>query len=351
MIHIEINSKQIVEIKKYWSKWFFRADKIKEFVNILENDIVFRKMLFPDDKKYNDWKIEYALNASVIKEEEWQQPVCDYFFEDLSNESHVVVKYKKQLVYDTQDFLLRNYENYRKSSTLSKIVNIMKVEVCPYCNRNFLDSYSSENGNRRKYYFKGDLDHHYSKNEIPALALSFYNLVPCCKVCNHEKQESEKRTFYPFYDDEDEHCFLVRLYDENDETDITYDMPIENVENKRFDSTVWQGISNNFKIKLAGNNTTKMSEHMKNSNEIFRLEKKYNLSKEYVKEMIRKKYIYPKVYKDELFRNFSDIFGSESELLETFYGFSNKEESRHNRPLSKLTQDVFKQMEGAEKKD
>lgn len=346
MIHIKLDNDQLTEIKKLWCTWFFRSDKMNEFVHVLENDIVFRRMIFLTGTEYRNWKTRFHTDIRAIKNEEWRAPICNFFFADLSAEETVISKYKKSLHCDTQTFLLKNYDNYRLSVTLAKIVNIMKIEVCPYCNRNFLEAYSIKTSNgSKKIYFKGDLDHHYPKDEIPALALSFYNLVPCCKVCNHEKQESTKRTFYPFYDYEStEYRFSIELYNENDYNDIIYDMPIENIDCKRFDSTVWQGISDNFNIKLIGIGKTKLSEHMENSKTVFRLEKKYNHSKEYVREIIRKKYIYPEIRKAELLSNFSNLFANESELLETIYSFSNSGESLHNRPLSKLTKDILYQL-------
>lgn len=346
MIHIKLNNNQITEIKNLWCKWFFRTDKINELVHILDCDVVFRKMIFSTDTEYENWKTSFQTNSSLIKNEEWRTSICNYFFANLSDEKAVLLQYKKKLHCDTQTFLLKNYDNYRLSVTFAKIVSIMKLEVCPYCNRNFLESYSLKNSNgTKKTYFKGDLDHHYPKDEIPALALSFYNLVPCCKVCNHEKLESTKRTFYPYYDHEStEYRFSVELYNENDVNDIIYDIPIENIDSKRFDSTVWQGISDNFNIKLLGIGKTKLSEHMENSKAVFRLEKKYNHSKEYVKEIIRKKFIYPEIRKAELLNNFSNLFNDESELLDTFYSFSTSGESSHNRPLSKLTEDILYQL-------
>ena len=83
---------------------------------------------------------------------------------------------------------------------------------------------------------------------------------------------------------------------------------------------------------------------MKNSNEVFRLEKKYNHSKEYVKEIIRKRYIYPEAHKEALMKNFGDVFKNDKEILETFYSYSGSGEYLRNRPLSKLTKDVLKQM-------
>lgn len=345
MINIKINNEKIKEIKKIWCNWFFRNERIKEYVDILDVDAVYRKMIFEEDSDYIAWKNEYIFNTKAIKDWRWRDKICAYIFDDLSDEQYVINKYKKRIQKRTEDFLIANYERYRANIGLAKIISIMKIEVCPYCNRNFMENYAVMNNGKSKIYFKGDLDHHYSKDEIPALALSFYNLIPSCKVCNHEKLKSTKRTFYPYYDNEEkEYRFCIELYDENDENDIIYDRPIENIEKKRYDSTVWQGISDNFKIKLRGIEKLQLNECMKNSNEVFHLEKKYNHSKEYVKEIIRKKYMYPEVHKDALLKNFGEVFKNDKEILETFYSYLECREYLYNRPLSKLTKDVMMQM-------
>lgn len=346
MIHISIDKNSIETIKKIWGQWFFRVDKINEFISILDKDETFREMIFPEIEQYQKWKLEFKNNKKVLRNNEWRLKIYEFFFADLSNDKVVVEKYKKSIYSETKKFLLKNYENYRVSSCLSKIINELKIEVCPYCNRNFLEKYSAKNSlGQKKIYFKGDLDHHYSKNEIPALALSFYNLVPSCKVCNHEKSESDKRTFYPFYDYEDnEYRFFIELYNDKDKYDITYDELIDDIEHKRFDSTVWQGISDNFNIKLRGVGKTELNDCMKNSNEIFKLEKKYNNSKKYVKEIIRKKYIYPEIHKEMLLKNFGEIFKNESSILETFYSYIGSGEKIYSRPLSKLTKDILDQI-------
>lgn len=346
MIGIRIDDRKINEMKQLWCSWFFRQDRIKELMDILEHDIVFRQMIFTSNKEFSEWKSEYYTNLSVMKNKIWRDKIIKYIFDDLSDETYVISKYKKKILKSTEDFLLKNYECYRKTMKLVKIVQIMGVEVCPYCNRNFVENYVTrkENG-QRKAYFKGDLDHYYSKEEIPALALSFFNLVPSCKVCNHEKSDSNKRTFYPFYDNENDEChFSIEVYDNNDTRDIVYEELIEDIEEKRFDSTVWQGISDNFKIKLHNNGEKKLSERMKNSKETFHLEKKYNHSKEYVKEIIRKRYIYSETHKDILLKNFAEIFVNEKQIVETLFSYSESGECMHNRPLSKLTRDILFQI-------
>ena len=298
MIHIKIEKEEIKKIQKRWSKWFFREKQIEEFIEIMDSDDSFRKMIFKNGKEYLLWKNEFIQNREVIKNTSWKRYIIDYFFRNLSKEDEVIRIYKKDIKKTTREYLIRKYENYRKSVAFIDIVKILNVQVCPYCNRNFLESYTivDEYG-KKKRMFKGDIDHYYSKNEIPALALSFYN---------------EKN--------------------------------IDDVENRRYDSTVWQGISDNFKIKIRDVNGENISEHMGNSNLIFRLEKKYNQSKEYAKEIIRKKYIYPETYKDDILKNFGYIFKDESDLLETFYSISNSEEFSKNIPLSKFTKDILKQL-------
>lgn len=340
MIHIQINDAQLLQIKQIWCKWFFKNARINDFLKILDTDTAFRQLIFQSTPIYLNWKKERSNKKEI---DSWQKPIVDYFFSDLSNEN-TILNYSGPFNIDTQNFFIKNYDSFRNSKAFESIINIMNLQVCPYCNRNFIESYVNTDNKRRKFYFKGDLDHHYSKSNFPILALSFYNLIPCCKVCNHEKSSTSQHTFYPYYDYEDEYCFNIELYKTEKEMDIINDIPIPNIYNKIYDSTVWQGISNNFQIKLSGKNGTPLSPHMENSKEIFKLEKKYNHSKDYVKELIRKKYIYPNIKKEEIFKNFKDIFTDEDELQETFYSYTATSENLSDRPLSKLTKDILEQL-------
>lgn len=80
------------------------------------------------------------------------------------------------------------------------------------------------------------------------------------------------------------------------------------------------------------------------SKETFHLEKKYNHSKEYVKEIIRKRYIYSETHKDILLKNFAEIIVNVKQIVETLYLYADSEECMQNRPLSKLTKDILLQI-------
>ena len=54
------------------------------------------------------------------------------------------------------------------------------VDVCIYCNRNY--TYTLTNG--RNYYVRPEFDHFLPKSRYPFFAISFYNLIPSCHICN-----------------------------------------------------------------------------------------------------------------------------------------------------------------------
>ena len=83
--------------------------------------------------------------------------------------------------------LLNSYKNYYSNffgdldkeigekNNISLIRNL-GVNVCPYCNRNYINSRSGRLG--------ANFDHFYPKEDYPFFALSLYNLVPSCNTCN-----------------------------------------------------------------------------------------------------------------------------------------------------------------------
>lgn len=71
------------------------------------------------------------------------------------------------------------------------IVRAAKITVCPYCNRDYINS-------RSKVSAGAQLDHFYPKSLYPFFALSLYNLVPVCATCNLVKRDNKKIFASPF---------------------------------------------------------------------------------------------------------------------------------------------------------
>lgn len=86
-----------------------------------------------------------------------------------------------------------NYEAFRdfkkniyNGFTLSGDLNI---NCCPYCNRNYTTTHSTFHAKNKKgamveKHVFPEFDHFYPRKEFPILALSFYNLIPSCNICN-----------------------------------------------------------------------------------------------------------------------------------------------------------------------
>lgn len=56
------------------------------------------------------------------------------------------------------------------------------VDVCPYCNRQYVFTLKKGNG-------RPEIDHFYPKVEYPYLSCSLSNFIPSCHSCNHKKSD------------------------------------------------------------------------------------------------------------------------------------------------------------------
>ena len=103
--------------------------------------------------------------------------------------------------------------NYKKKfqteSTAYWLQRQLGVKVCPYCNRMYTTTLFGENR------IRPDFDHFYPKSKYPYLAVSLFNLIPSCSMCNrkkgniaeitHEKEKNENISIiYPYDESFDE---------------------------------------------------------------------------------------------------------------------------------------------------
>lgn len=83
-------------------------------------------------------------------------------------------------------------------SQAAKIINVLGITVCPYCNQNHINIVHDKGGKLR---FWGDLDHFHDKRTYPQLAVCLYNLIPVCKVCNQLKSFKSGKIANPYDND------------------------------------------------------------------------------------------------------------------------------------------------------
>lgn len=70
------------------------------------------------------------------------------------------------------------YENWRSNGKFEQIVELMDIKICPYCNHQ--DVFKDE----ERDVMIISCDHYLDKARYPWFSLSFYNLIPVCKICN-----------------------------------------------------------------------------------------------------------------------------------------------------------------------
>ncbi|MDR0605666.1 MAG: HNH endonuclease [Bacteroidales bacterium] len=184
----------------------------------------------------------------------------------------------------------------------------LKVNVCPYCNRQYTFTINSKKKTRPQF------DHFYPKSKYPYLALSFYNLIPCCPVCNSMKNEDmiDCHPYVKGFDNE----FLFSF------NHLDYILTQKEIE-----------------IILKSTNN-----RMNRNIETFALNELYAKHKDYVQEIIDKAYAYNDDYYNGIIETFSAIGKSSSEINRLIFGNYIEIAEHEKRPLSKLTKDILEQI-------
>lgn len=197
-----------------------------------------------------------------------------------------------------------------------RLVEQLAITVCPYCNRNYI-----HNINRFNRLRTCELDHFYPKEDYPLFAVSFYNLVPSCKVCNKLKK-SKTTSYNPYnqkYSSEEIIKFKLRIK----EASFYYDK---------------KGISIDIQI-------VKEETGIKNNLAAFQLESLYKEHADIALELIQKSQTYNESYIDELFRKYEGtLFRSREDVLRLALGNFVEAEDFEKRPLAKFTHDIAEEL-------
>lgn len=277
-----------------------------------------------EKKLYNKWKnmLEYIskINNSVnIRNFKSEQSL----FSNKSNITKLITSLKEVIKNETLREIIKyifNYNTFRDKSNWNRhiLFSMSGVEVCPYCNRQFISSYDYFDEEKTS----ADLDHFYSQKHFPYLALSLYNFIPSCQICNsrfkHSENFYEKRHLYP--------------YEENIEKRIRFETDFYD----QIDIMYLFGISDKFNIEVKyDKNDVKTC----NSVETFRLKELYATHKDYVQEIIKTAYVYNETRILELYES-TGLFKNEEEIKRLVFGNYTEIDDLSKRPLAKLTRDI-----------
>ena len=91
-----------------------------------------------------------------------------------------------------------DYEKFLSGDDRNKLMTATNLQVCPYCNMNYIVSYQKDGKMRST----ADLDHFYPKSRYPEYALCLYNMIPACQVCNSRMKGNQEmnrnKNIYPY---------------------------------------------------------------------------------------------------------------------------------------------------------
>lgn len=272
-----------------------------------------------DDLKGN---IEKIYGMKLKKDEEEKFKVLEYIFsyDEFSKSQSITMNNGKTESWGRHNFLTR-----------------LGISVCPYCNRQYINNYTELSENKTT----ADLDHFYIQKLYPYLALSLYNFIPSCQICNRTFKGATN-----FFDGKKHNHIYPYKEGFKDNAKFTIDLGNEKLD-KKYDLNVLLGISDNLYLDLiidknCDDNTKKKIE---NSIDTFKLDKIYSCNhRDYVKDLIRKAIIYNESRINELYNQYGSLFSSREEVVNMIVSNYVDENDLGKRPLAKLTRDICKEL-------
>ena len=306
---IESQKSKSYSMKKYLELLKKIIDKGKDFI--------IQKELFLD---YENKEIDKIIKI-MKKENKKSKSTLEMYFEKLNIPEEYL---------PNQLFSYEKLQRGNKKWSRHKLLSLIGIEVCPYCQRNYISSYEENNSKKTT----ADLDHFYPKSLYPFLALSLYNFIPSCQICN-SRFKGNKNTRDSVY-----------LYEEGfDELGVKFKTSEEVIV-----EILGEGYSD-FYVKIDYENLKDEEDKkkVKNSIDNLGLDKVYEKShNQYIQNLLYNIEKYPENYLEncgEIFENDDD----KKKQLEEYFKDIVKEPYRkrieNGDPLAKLTKDILEEFD------
>jgi hypothetical protein len=230
-------------------------------------------------------------------------------------------------VKEKSDMVLKifNYSGYEKWKPYL-LASELGVDTCCYCNRLFTSTVGDDGDKGSRCQF----DHFLPKSKYPYFALSFYNLIPCCSVCNSSLKGDVDFSF-----EGNVHPYVEGF---GDDAVFSY-IP------KNYAGLIGERGSENSDIRLMVSDVNaKKKERIERNMGVFKLEDHYDEHKGYVADMVKKRLLYNADYLSSLRKQLPDLFLSDEELYRQAFGNYMGEEDYSRHVLAKLTRDIAEEL-------
>lgn len=175
----DLNAYKALFYDKIQKKIEKKIEKDSCFKILLEEDNI-EKLLISEPKEL------YELNKDLMKK------ITGYYPDDpVEYKGNDKVK-KLQEIFNYNTLISGNKDNSYK------IAEIKGRNTCTYCNRLYTITLKKDG----EFITRPQFDHWFPKSIFPLLALSFYNLIPSCSICNSSAKGDQifsfKKLIHPY---------------------------------------------------------------------------------------------------------------------------------------------------------
>ncbi|QPH37858.1 hypothetical protein [Pedobacter endophyticus] len=263
-------------------------------------------------------------------------------YDDRTFEKQFYIKAQKKKSSVDKDFLLKN-KHYDTIKDISEVLNYKKIvsenkkisfflasklsrNTCTYCNRLYTNTVTALKADRRYKSIaepiivpiaRAQFDHWFSKNRYPLLALSYFNLIPSCSICNQIKSNKN---------------FQLK----------THFHPYETLHNESFNFNYRHKDLKIVNVTIDGA-TSKMAQNFRDLNiqEVYDVHSPLEL-----RDLLELRYKYSENYiKKLLDSTFPGLPLSRSEAKRLIFGVEHEIDDYHKRPFSKFKNDILNILE------
>lgn len=246
----------------------------------------------------------------------WNRNYSDIFY-SITGKS----KRKKTTPFGIKILKALNYNEFRVEYA-HKIIEIIELKTCPYCNAMLAVVVPNSKGGKNARF---QLDHFFPKSRYPLFCISFFNLIPSCGNCNITKGNKDVKLNLDFH-----------LYGLNTPLEgFKFSIPSHSVSTYLLTKNI-QDIEIIFENGIDANK--KYAEH---HDQAYNINGIYNTQKDIVVELFWKAEAYNKTRINEL----ATILNlDKAQIKRMVIGSYVENEDIHKRPLTKFTQDIARQL-------
>lgn len=302
MNYIDINKQNIIEARDRHYEVMRYIIKKRLYGQNFKEKTIFPNMKIPQIKN-----VEYRIKKFFENEDDLRKVLIG-----LPNELDKIKTLFSKKTKIRQIFHYDNWIKYNKYNAYN-LAKDLDIPTCPYCGRMYTKTVISDS---KKKVTRPTFDHWFPQSKYPLLALSFYNLIPSCNICNSslkgDREFTLKTHFHPYH--------------KIDDLKFTFSYDLETYQKPR--------------VKIVTEN-----DFSKDSVKAFELEEIYKTHQDEVEDLLKIRQAYSENYIDILNKMLGNgVNLSREEVYRLAFGAHLAEDKFDRRPLSKMKKDILTEL-------